>query len=223
MTMSKLIKWNGVMTIITGSLFLIWSGLLASIAPSLTSGFELVDMVRDDFWTEYNVVGSLASILLPLTLIGLYAGQASKTGLTGLVGFLTAFFGGLLLAWIQLEETFVWPVLSAEAPTLVDLEGPLFEDPAFLATFFASGLLFMVGFLVFAVASFRARIFPRWSSVFLGVGAALFGIGTALFGIGDALFDMGGVLVIARTVGVLLLATALVWLGYSQYRYLIIV
>jgi hypothetical protein len=59
--------------------------------------------------------------------------------------------------------------------------------------------------------------------VLLGVGAALFGIGTALFGVGDALFDMGRVLVIARTVGVLLLATALVWLGYSQYRYLIIV
>jgi DNA-binding NarL/FixJ family response regulator len=60
-------------------------------------------------------------------------------------------------------ETFVWPVLAQAAPRLLDHpEQDSYQ--ALLAPENIGLLLFLVGWLLFGVASLRARVLPRWAA-----------------------------------------------------------
>jgi hypothetical protein len=137
----------------------------------------LVEWVRDPSWFLLNVLALLMALLLPLALMAIYAAQAEFLGWIGFAGFVLAFLGSLLYLGLQFDESFVWPLLAAEAPSLLDLKGPLFSDAAFMASYLVMGLLFMSGWLVFGVATARAGIFPRLSGILLAVGMPVFGAG----------------------------------------------
>ena len=199
----RLLRLSGSVTIATGALLILWWGLMGTMAPSGGDNL-LLEMVRHPNWTLINALGSAHAVLLPLALVGLYACQVEKVGTLGLVGFVLAFLGAVLTAWIQVEETLVWPLLATHAPTLVDMKGPMFSDPAFFGTYVLMGVLFIPGALIFGIAAARARVLPRWGAILLAVGAPLFGI--------------GGLFFVVRTVGALLFTAALVWLGYAQLK-----
>ena len=204
MTSVKLIRWSGLVCIASGVLLLLWWGLMGLIMPAGADGFSMIDMVKSEHWLPVNVIGSLAVVLLPIALIGLYARQIQQVKSLGLAGFLLAFSGSLLYVWLQIEESILWPLLAIHAPALLDLKGPMFTDPAFSFTYMLMGVLFIPGCIILGIATLRAAILPRW-------GAWLFTIGAPLFGIGGALF-------IARTIGVILLTAGLVWLGLALWQ-----
>ncbi|MFC1481318.1 hypothetical protein ACFL6E_03620 [Candidatus Neomarinimicrobiota bacterium] len=105
MTNAKLIRWSGLACIASGVLLFVWWGMMGLIMPAGTEGFSMIDMVRADNWLSVNVIGSVAGILLPLAIIGLYTRQIEEVKMMGFVGFLLAFTGSLLYIWIQVEET----------------------------------------------------------------------------------------------------------------------
>jgi hypothetical protein len=55
-------------------------------------------------------------VLLPLGLVGLYARQSEAAGLLGLVGFVVAFAGTVLVSGFVWVDTFLAPELATSAP-----------------------------------------------------------------------------------------------------------
>jgi hypothetical protein len=107
--------------------------------------------------------------LLMLGLVSLYARQSAAAGVLGSLGFLTAFIGTALVTGDWWFEAFAFPWLAQAAPGLV-------ATPA-SGILLLGGMLsfstFTIGWLTFAAATFRARVFPRWMAVLLMAGALL--------------------------------------------------
>ena len=142
-------------------------------------------------------------MLIVLGLPGMYARQAQRAGLLGLIGLLLTFFYILILGVAgDTINAFVMPFLASQAPAL--LKGSL---PSGLEAFFIAGqLLALVGGILLGIATLRAAIFSRGASLLLIVGAVLSFIGNFL-------------LPIIATIGVVLFLFGLIWLGLGVWSY----
>lgn len=206
MNPGKLIQWAGLLAIADGILLLLWWMLLGTLMPGVPAAgepFDMVGMVRHENWLAVNVIGSIATMLLPVALVGFYLKQFKQTKMFGLVGLVMSFLGLQLFVWIQVDETILWPLLAVHAPTLVDLQGPMFSNPAFNFTYILMGVLFIPGAILFGIAMLKAQVLPKWGVWMFTVGAPLFGI--------------GGPVIVVRTIGIVLLSSSLIWLGRALW------
>lgn len=144
------------------------SGVLSAIGDLLGLVVDLENPLSATT-PSYSIVFFLyllSTALLLLGLVGLYTSQSQAAGILGLVGFLVAFLGTVLLVGALWFELFITPALAAEAPELVEAELGL---PGFILM-----LLFgAVGWVLFGVATLRAGVYPRWAAVLLIVGGLL--------------------------------------------------
>jgi hypothetical protein len=203
MSFSNLKRLSGSLNIIISVLFLFWWGMMGAIIIS-SGNFNIstLALVRLPGYQLQSVVGLLACILAPIGIIGLYLPHAEKVGKLGLAGSLLGSLGVILYGCMQFDETFTWPVLAVKAPVLLGAGG-LMSDPAFLFIYFFMGIVLALGFILFGIAFWRARVFPRWSVLFFSAGALLFGIGMA---------------VMIRTIGLALWVVGWGWMGYLLQR-----
>jgi hypothetical protein len=109
-------------------------------------------------------------VLLVWGLIGIYGPQSRAAGTFGLWTFVFVFLGTALAAGNVWAEVFVWPTLAQIAPGM--LSGAGFGSEA--AMYIAVGInlsypLFFLGLVLFAAATFWARVYPRWIAVLLVV------------------------------------------------------
>jgi hypothetical protein len=104
-------------------------------------------------------------LLLPLGLVGLYARQSEALGPLGLVVFVVAFAGTVLVSGFVWVDTFVAPELATSAPRLIG-SGP---PPGRALSF----LVFGIGWALFGLASLVGRVYPRSASALLIVGAVI--------------------------------------------------
>lgn len=90
-------------------------------------------------------------------------------GRLGLIGFLAAFCGTVLVTGDWWFEAFAVPWLAQVAAQALEAapSGTLIMGAT------AGFALFASGWALFGIASFRSRLFPRWSAVLLIVGGAL--------------------------------------------------
>lgn len=190
--------------VITAATALLLLGFGATPTLFLPAGGSLLEWVQDPQWFVLNLAALLMALLLPLALSALYLAQAASLGKLGLAGFVCALLGSLLYLGLQFDETFVWPILAAEAPSLLALQGPMFTDPHFMGAYLVMGLIFMLGWIMFGVATSRAGVLSRW-------GGALLALGMAVFGAGNM------VPVIVRGLGSTLAAFALALLAWSLW------
>ncbi len=124
----------------------------------------------ESFWiaTQSLRMGLALAAMFALTvaLTGLHARQAHATGRLGLVGYLTASLGTLLVAGDWWYEAFIGPVLRAEAPELLaTAPGASILIAAALTTF-----SFAAGWVLFGLASVRAGVLPRSASLLMTIG-----------------------------------------------------
>lgn len=202
MTATRLIRWSGIVIILTGILLLLL-GVLPSVF--LPTDETILDGVLDPEWGIISVLAFVLTILLPLALLGLYVRQIHESGLLGFLGFMLAFLGSLFYAGFQFDMAFVWPSLATHAPSLIDYSGPMFTHPPFSVVHYLMVLLNPVGLVLFGIAMIRARVLSRWSTVLFTMGMPL----------------ATGILFppfILRTMGGLLSAVSLVWMGYVLFR-----
>jgi len=156
------------------------AGPFALIAGALMLVSQLVWLpfdTDDHQATSQNVVfqaGGVAYLIgfcmLMLALVAAYGWQAEKAGTFGLVAFLTAIVGTMLLAGDLWFETYAVPwIADSQAPQILD------EDPSALiaAGAVSSYVLFAVGWALFAIASLRARIFPRAICLAIAIGGVI--------------------------------------------------
>jgi hypothetical protein len=166
MTTAHLLRLGGQISVVGAALILISQvvGPFVSTDPSTIA--ETVTSVPFLVVMLFKLVGF---VFVMLGLVCLYARQSGAAGRLGFVGFLTAFFGTALVTGDWWFEAFAFPWLVQAAPDLV-------ATPA-SGTLALGGVLgfitFATGWLIFAAATFRARVLPRWMAVLLMIGALL--------------------------------------------------
>lgn len=170
MSSSGLIRWAGLVALASAGLSVMGDVLrlfvdVESAASATTIPYALV------FW--FYLLGSM---LLLLGLVGLYISQAEAAGVLGLVGFLTAFLGTAFLVGALWFELFITPALAVEAPGLAEAE-------LGIAGFILVFLLSALGWVLFGVATLRARVYPRWAAVLLIVGGLVAFVPVPLSGV----------------------------------------
>jgi hypothetical protein len=106
----------------------------------------------------------MGSLLLAVTAI--YTRESAALGKVGLIGYLTAFLGTLMVAGDWWFEAFAIPMIATAAPAVLDL--PL--SGALLVGAIATIGLYTVGWTLFGIAALRARAFPRGASLLLLAG-----------------------------------------------------
>jgi hypothetical protein len=111
-------------------------------------------------------LGSLLALVV--ALVALFVRQSGELGRLGLVAFLTALIGTVLGAGGYWTYVFVLPSLAATAPRLADQ-----SSGSVVVGFVTSFLVMGVGWLLFAVATLRAGVFPRWAAVAVAIGSVV--------------------------------------------------
>jgi len=200
MTTSRLQVWGGVLAAIVGALLILFGVLPIVMLPTSE---PLIEWVLDADWSLLNGLALIMTVLTPLALVSLYSSQVEESGRLGFIGFLMVFIGSVLFSSVQFDEALLWRILADEAPALLDLAGPMFTSPGFSTTYLLMGVLYILGFILFAIASIRSGVFPRAATVLLIIGVPLFAGG----------FFLPQLL---RTVGAVLAGLGLVWMGLSM-------
>jgi hypothetical protein len=202
-TTPNLIRAAGLSAVITGAIF---AAILPIRPPEVLASVNTSSFV---FTTSLMTVMSIFGLF---GITGLYARQVEKSGWLGLAGYLllTTFFA------VQMCFSFIGPtilpLLTSEAPAFVEsalalrsgAAGPM--NLGALATVYSlTSVLYLLGLLLFGIATFRARILPRGAAALLAVSGPLAGI---LFGLLPPQLDpLTGI-----PTGI-----ALVWLGFSLF------
>ena len=171
---------------ITTSSLIRWSGLAAMIAGLIFAGIQPIhppDVVSSVTTQAFAIITPLKTVMCLLFLLGItgiYARQASKSGWLGLTGYLMFSLGWAITFADVFAETFILPPLARVAPIFVDSflgVGAGRASPVDLGAvpilFAVAGVLYMLGGLLFGIATFRAGILPRWSAGLLAGTAAL--------------------------------------------------
>ena len=182
MKTQNLIRWGGLVTIVAAILLVI--GGMSSL-----NGRTVVGQ-----W--FTIAGF---VVLVFAMMALYGAQVERSGVLGVVGFVLTVLGATLIPIFQFA---VLARVSGVDP-----------DSAVVQFFNATplGLIgpisFILGLIVFSIATFRARVLPRWAGVLLGVGAVVFLSGGA----------ESGLFLILGSVGLVAIALGLAWMGWALW------
>lgn len=208
--LSKLIKISGAANVLSAVLLLLFWFLFALLMPyqDLPTAQTLAILVRDPDWLFINLLGVQGAMVGLAGFIGLHVWWIEGSGKLGLAGLTSGFIGLVMLTAQLMWEAFIWKVLIADYSDIFKFTGPLYSSPLFLGVAITAGLLFTVGFILTGLMLSRREPTLRIAAWCLVIGAPLFGLG-ALAGTAQ---------VIVRSVGIVIFAVGLVWVGYRQWR-----
>jgi hypothetical protein len=117
-------------------------------------------------YTVIYFVALLGMGTLLLALTAIYTRESDALGRLGLIGFMTAFLGTLMVAGDWWFEAFVLPMIATAAPPVLDL--PI--SGSVLVGAIATIGLYTMGWTLFGLAALRTRAFPRAAALLLVAG-----------------------------------------------------
>ena len=166
MSSANLIRLGGLATILAGALVIITTVVAFVVPMGSTDTAEEFVAGGYAWWIWLLVVGL---ILLQIGLVAMYADRSEAMGVTGLVGFVAAFFSTALALGYQLAFALAAPAVAVGAPNRL------------LGTLLCCGLLmwvltcliFSAGFFLLGLAAHRARAYPVWAARVLMIGAVI--------------------------------------------------
>jgi hypothetical protein len=143
------------------------------------AAYDLKQIAHTGTFFLQSLLTLFAGALLLGGMVGLYVRQSQAAGKLGLVGFVLAFFGTVLVEGDFYANTFVTPLVARAAPAFLD--NPL---SGFLQVWlpFDFTLLGLSWFML-AVATVRAHVYPRAASWFLLASALVALVPFPLFNI----------------------------------------
>jgi hypothetical protein len=201
-TASSLIRWSGLAAMAAGIIF----AVIQPIHPP-----DVLSSVTTAAWAIIQSLKLAMCLLFLVGIAGIYARQMEEAGWLGLAGFLLL----ILCWWLQtgyvFADVFILPQLAIAAPQFVDsFLGIVNGTPgemnigAIVPTYGVVGILYMLGGLLFGVATLRAGVLPRWPAGLLAVASLLTPAATLL---PHALQRLAAIPV----------GLALAWLGYALW------
>ena len=170
-TPSKLIRWSGGAAIVAGLIFAAYQ----PIQPP-----EVLSSVTTSAWAIITPLKTGMCLLFLLGWTGLYARQVKEVGWTGLAGYLLLSLSWALQFAFIFATAFILPVLATTAPRFVDsllrsASGTVsvVNLGALPMLYTIVGIGYILGGLLFCIATLRASILPRWAAGLLVVASAL--------------------------------------------------
>ena len=152
-------------------------GLVAVLAGGLMALADIWHAIAGLLIANYSgsvteQVGSIiflaGRVLIVFGIPSLYLYQARAAGTFGMVAFAILMLGNTLIVGSDWSEVFVAPILRSLNPALFD-NPPVRLMIGFIINFATETL----GWILFGIASYRARVFPRLASGLLTLGALL--------------------------------------------------
>ncbi len=170
-TTSSLIRWTGLCAVIAGLIFV-------GIQP--IHPLDAVSSVNTTAWSIITPLKTVMCLLFLLGTTGMYARQVKEFGWLGLIGYLMLSLCWALELVFIFAEAFIMPPLASVAPKFVEgffgiFNGhPIDMNLGSLPTLWnLVGAMYILGSLVFGIATFRASVLPRWASGLLIAAAVL--------------------------------------------------
>ena len=150
-------------------------------------GYLLKPVVGHDISFYFNplylpssLLTFIGAVFMLLGLTGMYALQAGQAGKLGMAGFTVAFVGLMILeVGTGLLYAFIPPLLASNPVTQFLVSQPKgggFEGQmgaAFLVFFLVGLLGSNIGGLLYGIATYRARVFPRGASILIFGGMVI--------------------------------------------------
>jgi hypothetical protein len=170
---------------ITATNVIRWAGLAAMAAGIIFAGIQpihppdFLSSVNTRAWAMIMPLKTAMGLFFLLGITGLYARQVERAGWLGLASYLMLSLSWALQTCFIFAEAFILPPLAAAAPQFVESflglahGSPGADIGALPAIYNVTGLLYIVGGLLFGIATLRARILPRWPAILLVVATAL--------------------------------------------------
>lgn len=170
-TTAGLIRWGGLSAVVAGVIF-------AAIQP-----IHPPDVLASVNTSAFIVITSFKTVMSIFGLFGiagLYARQVEKSGWLGLAGYLLlTIFYAVQMCFSFVEPT-ILPLLTSMAPSFVSSVltlasgAPSEMNIGALASIYSLvSAVYLLGLLLFGIATFRARILPRAAAVLLALSGPL--------------------------------------------------
>jgi len=201
-TPSSLMRWAGLSALAAGICYVLVGIFHPANVPS---------SVTTTRWEIVHIVACAMSFFGLLGMAGLYARQAVKAGWLGLIGYILLSLWLVVIMGFSFVEAFILPHVASALPGLLQAWMGMFNGPS--GTFNLGALptiwtltapVYILGGLLFGIATFRAGILPRWAGALLAVSTVLAPVA--------ALLPNASQPKIAIPMGL-----ALAWLGYSLW------
>jgi hypothetical protein len=166
MSESALSRYAGPIVLIVGAYLAVIHLVLEFVFIRFS---DLAVMLADPTFRVVNLAYAAAFSGLAIAACAAYDKQAREAGTFGLVAFCAAIIGTVNLGANMWFEGFAVPWLAGEVPQILTAEKTLFWQVGY----YSSYLLFAVGWVLFGLASLRARVFPRLISLAIVAGGAI--------------------------------------------------
>ncbi|CAM4479848.1 hypothetical protein [Paenibacillus tarimensis] len=197
-----LMRVAGLCAVLAGILYIV----IQFIHPS-----DSLSSVSSSLWVIVACMTSAMSLFSLIGITGIYIRQAGEAGWLGLAGYVLFSSFWLISFAFSFIEAFVLPLLTTDAPEVVEGFTGLFsgiESGAELGIFPVlaplAGGMYILGGLLFGIAVLRAGILPRPAAGLLSIAAVM----TVMASVIPHPFD--------RTLAVPM-GSAFVWLGLSLW------
>jgi hypothetical protein len=187
MSESALSRYAGPIVLIVGAYLAVIHLVLEFVFIRFS---DLAVMLADPTFRVVNLAYAAAFSGLAIAACAAYDKQAREAGRFGLVALCAAIIGTVNLGANMWFEGFAVPWLAGEVPQILTAEKTLFWQVGY----YSSYLLFAIGWVLFGLASLRARVFPRLISLAIVAGGIIgflaarppYGValGLALLGLG---------------------------------------
>ena len=201
-TASTLMRLAGLSAIVAGVCFLVIGMFHPVNEPSAVNAT----------WVNVHIAATALGFFGLFGMAGLYTRQVEESGWLGLAGFLLFTVWMTLVCGFSFVEAFILPKLATESPAFVAGFLGMFSgarsaiDLGILPTIWnIAGPMFILGPALFGIATFRARVLPRWAGALLALNVVL----TPLGGIASPEYQPKIIMIP--------IVLAMAWLGYALF------
>ena len=133
-------------------------------------------MVQNPAWIPVNVFYLVATILLIPGIVALYVKQAQKSEILGVVALWITVLAIVWYTCIQFYETFFWPIIAAESPSLFQAVGFSPSSNTIYVQLMLSAIPWAIGFILLGIVVVKTELIARWTVRLFTIGALLFGV-----------------------------------------------
>lgn len=176
-SIARLVRWSAIVSIVPALALPLYNLVLHGPRDAASI------MSRGSAYYEAHLLGGLISLLLMFGVLAIFLAHSRRMGRFGVLAFMLALFSQAAWAAILFVDGVFNPLLSHFDPHLqTHLHSAEFAQAAgqnYLETLFGPGLhifnalsfVYAMGFLLFGIAIFRAKLMPRPIGILLAVGS----------------------------------------------------